>query len=214
MLRSETVDIWGNQKYVVASLLDGGAAASSGGVQIVSGPRTAPPAIPVPRRFSCSSSSPIPGRGHPLSERSVCIKTHIGAERSVCIKTHIGAVCLFKTRYRSGRHVLRPMPRRTAEPHMHEDPRDERAASAEGRDSACARAGHGERGRWSWARRAGGVAQASPIDCFSKSHILFAGGRAARCGRRGGGWRVAQTRRGAHRRPGSHPRRGSPRPTI
>ena len=35
MLRSETVDIWGNQKYVVASLLDGGAASMSGGVQIV-----------------------------------------------------------------------------------------------------------------------------------------------------------------------------------
>jgi hypothetical protein len=38
MLRSETVDIWGNQKYIVASLLDLGAAQLSGGVQIVTSP--------------------------------------------------------------------------------------------------------------------------------------------------------------------------------
>jgi hypothetical protein len=38
ILRSETVDIWGNQKFVVASLLDFGTAQMSGGVQIVTLP--------------------------------------------------------------------------------------------------------------------------------------------------------------------------------
>ena len=83
MLRSETVDIWGNQKYVVASLLDGGAAASSGGVQIVSGPPPPPP--PAAHLFQ-------DGATHFRSGLSVLKLT---SEQSVCVKIHIGAVCLF-----------------------------------------------------------------------------------------------------------------------
>ena len=55
MLRSETVDIWGNQKFVVASLLESGAAQMSGGVQIVNPSSLAPRPARTPRTIAASA---------------------------------------------------------------------------------------------------------------------------------------------------------------